>query len=276
MAAAVATPLERQFSTIPGLDSMTSVSSRGSTSRYPAIRVERELDGAAMDVQAAIVAAQRLLPNGMPSPPTFRKVNPADMPVLMMCLNSPTLPLFGGGRIRRDHDRPAHFHDRRRGAGVRLRRAEIRGAGAARSQPPGGPWNRHRRSGERAHGAQREHAHRHALGPAGRRSPCRPPGSSANAAEYRPLIVTYRNGSPVRLGELGQVIDSVENDKTAAWYGTARLHQPHDTAPAGHQHGEVVDRINSSCPEFRSQMPPRSIWTPSTTGRNPSANRWTM
>ena len=90
MAASVATPLERQFSTIPGLDSMTSVSSRGSTSITLQFVLDRELDGAALDVQAAIVAAQRLLPDGMPSPPTFRKVNPADMPILMTCAS--TLP----------------------------------------------------------------------------------------------------------------------------------------------------------------------------------------
>src|SRR5450631_785638 len=93
MAASVATPLERQFSTIPGLDSMTSSSSRGSTSVTLQFSLDRGLDAAAQDVQSSIAAALRRLPPGMPNPPTFRKVNPADMPILQMALSSPTLPL---------------------------------------------------------------------------------------------------------------------------------------------------------------------------------------
>jgi HAE1 family hydrophobic/amphiphilic exporter-1 len=93
MAANVATPLERQFSTIPGLDSMTSSRSRGSTSVTLQFSLDRSLDAAAQDVQSAIAAALRRLPPGMPNPPTFRKVNPADQPILNLSLNSPTLPL---------------------------------------------------------------------------------------------------------------------------------------------------------------------------------------
>src|SRR4051812_791368 len=93
MAASVATPLERQFSTIPGLDSMTSTSARGSTSITLQFSLDRSLDGAALDVQAGITAAGRRLPAGMPYPPTFQKVNPADQPILNLSLNSPTLPL---------------------------------------------------------------------------------------------------------------------------------------------------------------------------------------
>src|SRR5436305_3389049 len=93
MAASVATPLERQFSTIPGLDSMTSTSARGSTSITLQFTLDRSLDGAALDVQAGITAAARRLPSGMPYPPTFPKVHPADQPILNLSLNSPTLPL---------------------------------------------------------------------------------------------------------------------------------------------------------------------------------------
>src|SRR5437588_1423824 len=93
IAASVATPLERQFTTIPGLDSMTSTSARGSTSITLQFSLDRSLDGAAQDVQAAIAAATRRLPSGMPYPPTFQKVNPADQPILNLSLNSPTLPL---------------------------------------------------------------------------------------------------------------------------------------------------------------------------------------
>src|SRR5512147_468565 len=93
MASAVATPLERQFSTIAGIDSMTSVSGIGATSITIQFTLSRDIDAAAQDVQAAISRASRQLPQDMPTPPSFRKVNPADQPVLYLALSSPTLPL---------------------------------------------------------------------------------------------------------------------------------------------------------------------------------------
>ena len=94
MAAAVATPLENQFSTIAGMNSMSSTNSLGSTQITLEFDLARKLDGAAVDVQAAITQASRLLPQGMPTPPTFTKVNPADQPILYIALTSPTLPLW--------------------------------------------------------------------------------------------------------------------------------------------------------------------------------------
>ena len=94
MASAVATPLENQFSTIAGLESMTSVNSLGNTQITLEFDLTRKLDGAAVDVQAAITQAARLLPTGMPTPPTFTKVNPADQPILYLALTSPTLPMW--------------------------------------------------------------------------------------------------------------------------------------------------------------------------------------
>ncbi len=94
MASAVATPLENQFSTIAGLDAMTSVNSLGSTQITLEFDLNRSLDGAAVDVQAAITQASRLLPQGMPTPPTFTKVNPADQPILYLALTSKTVPLW--------------------------------------------------------------------------------------------------------------------------------------------------------------------------------------
>src|ERR1035437_5131626 len=94
MAAAVATPLENQFSTIAGLNSMSSSNSLRNTQITLEFDLARKLDGAAVDVQAAITQAPRLLPQGMPTPPTFTKVNPADQPILYVALTSPTLPLW--------------------------------------------------------------------------------------------------------------------------------------------------------------------------------------
>ena len=94
MASAVATPLENQFSMIAGLESMTSVNSLGSTQITLEFDLNRSLDGAAVDVQAAITQASRLLPQGMPTPPTFTKVNPADQPMLYLALTSKTVPLW--------------------------------------------------------------------------------------------------------------------------------------------------------------------------------------
>src|ERR1700704_1921317 len=94
MGASVATPLENQFSLIAGLESMTSVNSLGSTQITLEFDLNRSLDGAAVDVQGAITQAARLLPQGMPTPPTFTKVNPADQPILYIALTSPTLPLW--------------------------------------------------------------------------------------------------------------------------------------------------------------------------------------
>jgi HAE1 family hydrophobic/amphiphilic exporter-1 len=255
MAAAIATPLERQFSTIPGLDSMTSTSARGSTSITLQFALDRELDGAAMDVQAAIVAAQRLLPLGMPSPPTFRKVNPADMPVLMMCMSSPTMPLsavdeyaettvaqrismvtgvaqvfvYGAQkfavRVQLDPSLLAS-----RGIGI----DDVENAMLAQNvnMPTGTLWGPRQAFTVQA------------------------TGQLSNAAQFRPLVVAYRNGSPVRLEDLGRVIDSVENDKVAAWYNKARTISLAIQRQPGTNTVEVVDSIKKLLPEFRGEIPP--------------------
>jgi HAE1 family hydrophobic/amphiphilic exporter-1 len=94
MASAVATPLERQFSTIAGIDSMTSLSALGVSNITIPFTLDRSIDGAAQDVQSAITKAAPLLPPGMPTPPVYQKVNPADQPIIYLALSSPTLPLY--------------------------------------------------------------------------------------------------------------------------------------------------------------------------------------
>jgi HAE1 family hydrophobic/amphiphilic exporter-1 len=255
MAASVATPLERQFSTIPGLDSMTSTSARGSTSITLQFVLDRSLDGAAQDVQAAIAAAGRRLPTGMPNPPTFQKVNPADQPILNLSLNSPTLPLstvndyaetmigqrismlpgvaqvgvYGGQKfaVRAQLD-PNLLASR----GVSLLDIEQALGRHNVNLPTGTLWGPRQSYTVQAN------------------------GQLFNAASYRPLIVAWRKGAPVRLEELGRVIDSVQNDKVASWYTDRRSITLMVQRQPGVNTVEVVDRIKELLPVFREQMPP--------------------
>jgi HAE1 family hydrophobic/amphiphilic exporter-1 len=254
MAAAVATPLERQFSTIAGISSMTSSSQLGATQITIQFDLTRSLDAAAQDVQAAISQAERQLPNNMPSPPSYQKVNPADQPILYLSLNSPTLPLytvdefaetlmaqrismvdgvaqvavFGGQkyavRVQVDPDALAT-------RGIGIDQVEQAVAQANVNLPTGTLWGRHQAFTVQA------------------------TGQLMNAAAYRPLIIAYRNGAPVRLDQVGQVIDSVQTDKTASWYnGTRSIILAIQRQP-GTNTVEVVDAIRKLMPTFRAEIP---------------------
>ncbi len=254
MASAVATPLERQFSTIAGIDSMTSVSSLGRTSITIQFNLSRNIDAAAQDVQAAIAKTLSQLPQDMPSPPTYQKVNPADQPILYMALTSPTLPMsqvdeyaetlmaqrismvsgvaqvqvYGSQkyavRAQVDPKVLAAY-----GIGIDEVSSAVQRGNV--NLPTGTLWGKNESFTVQAN------------------------GQLTNAAQYRPLIVAYRNGSPVRLGDLGTVIDSVENDKVASWYVTT----PSIVLAIQRQPGtntiDVVDGIRRLLPSFRSQMP---------------------
>ena len=163
MASSVATPLEKQFSTIAGIDSMTSTNSLGQTSITIQFNLSRGLDGAALDVQAAITAAGGQLPPQMPTPPTFQKVNPADSPILYLALSSPTMKAVRHRRGRRDHHCPERLHGERRGAGAGVWSAEICHAGAARSERSGFTPDRDRRSQRSAAIGKYQPSHRHPL-----------------------------------------------------------------------------------------------------------------
>jgi HAE1 family hydrophobic/amphiphilic exporter-1 len=221
MAAAVATPLEKQFTTIAGIDNMTSTSSLGSTNITIQFSLDRDIDAAAQDVQAAIAAVSRQLPRDMPTPPSYRKVNPADQPILFVALRSPTLPLYtlneyaeiqaaqrismvsgvaqvmiyGAQRyaVRIQVDPRALAS---RGIGI----DQITSAVAANNVnlPTGILWGPEKTYTIKADG-------------------------QLNTADlYRRVVVAYRNGAPVRLGDLGRVFDSVQNNKVAAWFGDER------------------------------------------------------
>ncbi len=254
MASAVATPLERHFSTIAGLQSMSSANTQGSTSITLQFELSRNIDAAAQDVQAMISQAAVELPSDMPAPPSYYKVNPADQPIIYMSVSSPTLSLstvdeyadtvmaqrismisgvaqvqvFGeqkyAVRVRLD---PKALATRNVGideVATAVQRANV-------NLPTGTLYGTHKALTVQA------------------------TGQLFNAAAYRPLIVTYRNGSPVRLQDLGSVIDSVQNDKVACWYNDTRAEVLAIRRQPGTNTVEVVDNIRRLLPTFRSQIP---------------------
>src|ERR1700736_2669737 len=220
MAAAVATPLENQFSTIAGMNSMTSSNSLGNTQITLEFDLSRKLDGAAVDVAAPTTQASRLLPQGMPTPPTFTKVNPADQPILYIALTSPTLPLWtldeyaetriaqrismisGVAQVQVLGAQKYAVHVQMDPHSLASRQIGINEIETALKN-----WNVNLPTGA-------------IIGPQ-RAFTLQASGQLMNADAYRPVVVAYRNASPVRLDELGNVIDSVEDDKTASWFGTA-------------------------------------------------------
>ncbi|MCX7046524.1 MAG: efflux RND transporter permease subunit [Candidatus Sumerlaeota bacterium] len=285
MASAVATPLEKQFSTIAGVDAMSSANYQGSTQITLQFTLGRDIDAAALDVQAAISQSARSLPQDMPSPPSFRKVNPAMSPVIYLAIGSPLLPLstvneyaetvmaqrismisgvaqvqvYGSQkfavRAQMDPSKMAAY-----GIGIDEVSRAIQNGNV--NLPTGTLYGRHQAFIVQAAGQMND------------------------AAAYRPLIVAWRDGSPVRLQDLGTVLDDVENNKVAAWYydvkfeakedkDAAQLGQKDESAAMlGSLQGrmsravilaimrqpgvntvEVVDAVKELLPTFRAQLP---------------------
>ena len=255
MATAVATPLEKQFSTIAGIDSMTSVNSLGSTQITITFTLDRNIDAAAQDVNAAISKTLRDLPQDMPSPPSYQKVNPADSPVLYIALSSPSLKLsevdeyaettiaqnistipgvaqvqvYGGQKyaVRVQLD-PRALATRK--IGIDEVNNAIRNGNV--NIPTGTLYGSHRAFTIQAN------------------------GQLPTAAEFQQLIVAYRGGSPVRLGELGSVTDSVENDKTAGWFNGNRSIVLAVQRQPGTNTVEVVDAVKKQLDVLKPQIPP--------------------
>src|SRR5213594_2416441 len=210
MAAAVATPLENNFSMIAGLESMTSTNSLGSTQITLEFDLSRNLDGAAVDVQAAITQSARLLPTGMPTPPTFTKVNPADQPILYLALTSPSLPLWTLDEY----------------AETRVAQRISMISGVAQVQVLGAQkYAVHAQMDPHALAARQiginevENSLRawNVNVPAGtivgphKAFTLQASGQLMNADQYKSMVVTYRNGAPVRLEQLGTIVDGVED-----------------------------------------------------------------
>ena len=258
MAAAVATPLEKEFSAIAGIDSMTSSSSQGSSRITLQFVLSRDIDAAAQDVQAAIARAGRRLPSDMPSPPSYRKVNPADMPILFLALTSQTLPMsvldeYGQTMMAQRIsmvDGVAQvqvFGSQKYAVRIRLDPYELasRNIGIDEVASVVGQYNVNLPMGS--------------LSGPHKTVTVQANGQITEASEYMPLIVAYRNGQPVRLRELGNVIDSVENDKTAAWYVTTESRQRSIILAIQRQPGtntvEVADAVRRLLPVFRDKLP---------------------
>jgi len=258
MASAVATPLERQFSTIAGLDNMTSVSALGSTQITLQFNLSRNIDAAAQDVQAMIAKAARLLPQNMPSPPTYQKVNPADQPIIYLALSSPTLPLSAV-------DEYAETTMAQRISMISgVAQVQVFGSQkyAVRTQlDPRALASRGIGLDEVANAVANGNVElpTGTLQGSTKSFTIQASGQLMDAAAYRPLIVAYRNGNPVRLQELGRVIDSVENDKVASWFNTSKAKTRAVILAIQRQPGtntvEVVDSIKKLLPTFRAEMP---------------------
>jgi hydrophobic/amphiphilic exporter-1 (mainly G- bacteria), HAE1 family len=254
MAASVATPLEKQFSTIAGIDNMTSTSSLGLTQVTIQFSLDRDIDAAAQDVQSAISKAQRQLPQGMPTPPSFQKVNPADQPIIYLALTSPTLLLS-------TVDEYAETMIAQRISMVSgVAQVQVMGAQkyAVRVQlNPNALATKGVGIDEVQDAVQKANVNLPTgtlYGP-DKAFTVQATGQLMTAEAYRPVIVTYRNGSPVRLEELGRVIDSVENDKVASWFNNTRSIILSIQRQPGTNTIEVVDNIKKLLPSFRAQIP---------------------
>jgi HAE1 family hydrophobic/amphiphilic exporter-1 len=254
MASAVATPLEKQFSTIAGLDAMTSASNQGSTQITLQFTLERDIDAAAQDVQSAIAKTLRSLPSGI-IPPSYQKVNPADSPILYLALTSKQLPLsqlneyaenMVAQRISMVQGvaQVSVFGSQKYAVRIQLdpRALSARGipigdvSEAIRSAnvnlPTGILWGPNRSTTVVASGQLR------------------------TAQEFGAIVVAYRNGAPVRLRDLGDVKDDVQNNRVASWYRGERGVVLAVQRQPGTNTVRVADAVHALLAQIKPQFPP--------------------
>ncbi|HTZ72626.1 MAG TPA: efflux RND transporter permease subunit [Candidatus Aquilonibacter sp.] len=255
MASSVATPLEKQFTTIAGLSSMTSTSSLGNAQITLQFDLSRNIDSAALDVQTAISAASSQLPANMPTPPTFKKVNPADQAIFALAVTSPTLPLYEvdnyaenliaeqisevpgvaqvtvNGQARyavRVQLNPEALASRQIGIDEVQQALE----NANVNMPMGTLYGAHK-----AYNVESN-------------------GQLSDASVYRPLIVAYRNGAPVRLDQIATVTDGIQDKYVANWVnGVPGIMLSVQRQP-GTNTVDIVNRIRKLIPTFYSMIPP--------------------
>jgi len=259
MATAVATPLEKQFSLISGVDSMTSSNAQGQTRVILQFRLDRNIDAAFQDVQAAVSASARQMPRDMPTPPSIRKINPAEGSILFLTASSPTLPLQEVNR---------YVEDLMLGKlssidGVAA--AEIFGQArpAVRIQvDPNALALRGIGIDEVANAISRSSVNMATgqLDGNTRGSIIHTDGQLNNAAEFAQQIIAYRNGGPVRFGDVANVIDGVENPRNYGAWGDKNGLTPAVTIAINRQPGAntvaVVDSVKAVLPQLIAQLPP--------------------
>ena len=255
MASAVATPLEAQLSTIAGISSMSSTSALGSTNITITFELDRNIDGAAQDVQSAISAAQRQLPKEMTTPPTFRKVNPADAPILFLTMTSSTLPMSQVDEYAETElaqrlsmvDGVAQvnvYGSQKYAVRVSVDPARLVGTGVGIDQVQDAIANANVNQATGSLYGTRQQL------------PIRSDGQLMRAEAYNDIVVAYRNGAPVRIRDLGRAFDSVQNDLAASWYNGERAIVLAIQRQPGANTVETVDRIKALLPGFTAGLPP--------------------
>ncbi len=254
MAASIATPLEKEFSNISGIDSMTSTNTLGNTRITLQFSLERNIDAAAQDVQAAIASAARNLPADLPTPPVLRKVNPADQPILYLAVSSPTQPLYQVSEYAETllAQRISMI------SGVAQVMIYGQQKYAVRVQlDPNQLASREIGVDEVAEAVRKGNANIATgtlTGPM-REYTVQASGQLNDAKAYRPLIVAYRGGAPVRLSDVGDAIDSAENNKRANRFNRVpALILAVQRQPGTNTVG-VVDAINKVLPGYVRQLP---------------------
>jgi hydrophobic/amphiphilic exporter-1 (mainly G- bacteria), HAE1 family len=254
MASSVATPLEKQFSTIAGIESMTSTSALGSTSITIQFDLSRNIDAAAQDVQAAISQAQADLPTEMPTPPSFRKVNPAEQPILMLVAHSESLPLS------KVNEYAETLIGQRLSTVSGVAEVDIFGAQKFAVRVKVDPRELAARGigFDDVENAIREANSNEATGEldAGPKSrTIKTTGRLERAEDFREVIVAYRDGFPVRLKQIASVVNSVEDDKNLGWYNQSRGIVMAIQRQPGANTVQVIDRIRELLPTFKAQLP---------------------
>jgi HAE1 family hydrophobic/amphiphilic exporter-1 len=254
MASSVATVIEKQLSAISGVTGLSSSSVLGESEITVQFELDRNIDGAALDVQSALGVAQRSLPAEMTTPPSFRKVNPSEAAVLVLSVNSATLPYS-------DVDEYAETTIAQRISMLSgVARVQVFGAAKFAVRVQVDPDAMAARDVD-FQTVQNAVAHATSAKPLGRLNgpqslTLKTSNGPTHAADYSPLIVAYRNGAPVRLRDIAHVIDSVEDDKVAAWFNGARTISLNVFREPGANTVDVVDRINALLPVLRAAIPP--------------------
>jgi len=254
MAASVARPLEKQFSSIAGLDTLTSTSTSGKTQITLQFNLSHNIDDAAQDVESAISSASGQMPNDLPNPPTYSKVNPADGPILYLYLTSPTLPLSEVDKYAQTYlaqklstiagvAQVQIYGSQKYAARIQLDPQQLatRQIGIDQVQTAIEQGNVNLPTGS--------------LSGSHKNFTVQTNGQLQDAAAFRRLIVTYKNGQPVYLEQLGRVIDSVENTQLASWYNNDRAIILTIQRQPGTNTVEVVETIQKLLPSLKTQIP---------------------